>query len=630
MSQLSLYSPPVNTSRLVSKVTQNVLTSPEIAIVELIANAWDAGATTVNIHWPEDDHDFFSIEDNGIGMTDDDFKNHWCHIGYNRRQVQQSQITIQILQDGKKLSITRATYGKNGIGKFAAFCFASKIKITTINENNKNEYILTQNVDDCLFKYKKETSNTNTEKSGTKIVSISRKHINCTKNRIINYLSQRFICLPYFDIYINGEKIDINSLQENNFQTTTIEIDTDKIVRVSIIERDEIDRDLRWSGIAWIVNGRRVGDCSWELPSSRFVDGRTDISKKYLICVYADFLSEFINEDWTAFDETSDLYNDTLKKVSEFIKSFFESVNNKKTSAKISSIRQKTGLITQHLSIISKEKVDEFITNAVYKCPSINESDFEHLVKILSTLETTKNKYSILSRLALLSHEDWDKLDEIMREWTIAVAKDVLDEIQHRLTLIEQLKKLTSNDNTYEVQELQPMIEQCLWMFGPEYESIEYTSNQSIANCFRKYMGRDATQPTTRNRPDFTIIPDGAISFYSTPEYDEIEANEVGINRLVIVELKAPGVNLGRKEKSQPLKYYDEFLSIGLISDNTRVTAFVVGSKKDSKLNMSPSQENGITVHIMLFSTLLERAESRMLRLRSRFDLASRAPFLQE
>lgn len=337
-----------------------------------------------------------------------------------------------------------------------------------------------------------------------------------------------------------------------------------------------------------------------------------------------------MNEDWTDFDKTSPLQRETYDKVADFIKKFFESIFRKKTSDKISSIRQKTGLITENLPVLSKEKVNEFIVEVVQKCPSINEADFENLVKILSTLEKTKNKYSILYQLALLSSEDWGNLEKIMREWTIAVAKDVLDEIQHRLNLINELKRLTSKDDTYEVQELQPMIEKCLWMFGPEYESIEYTSNQSIATCFQKYLGKKASQPVSKNRPDFTVIPDGAVSFYSTPEYDEIEAHETGIRRLVIIELKAPGIKLGREEKSQPFKYVDEFTSIGLISENTKVTAFVLGAKKDSKLQMAPSQENNTTVHILFFSTLLERAESRMLRLRERLHLDSRAPFLHK
>ena len=39
--------------------------SPEIALTELVANAWDAGATRVNIFIPDKKGDKLIIEDNG-------------------------------------------------------------------------------------------------------------------------------------------------------------------------------------------------------------------------------------------------------------------------------------------------------------------------------------------------------------------------------------------------------------------------------------------------------------------------------------------------------------------------------------------------------------------------------------
>ncbi|RZL40945.1 MAG: ATP-binding protein, partial [Pedobacter sp.] len=47
----------------------NLANSPEVALTELVANAWDAGATLVEIFIPEKHGDKLTIEDNGIGMT---------------------------------------------------------------------------------------------------------------------------------------------------------------------------------------------------------------------------------------------------------------------------------------------------------------------------------------------------------------------------------------------------------------------------------------------------------------------------------------------------------------------------------------------------------------------------------
>lgn len=46
-----------------------IMSDPAIALVELVANCYDAGATRVNIQWPNDYDGIFEIADNGVGMT---------------------------------------------------------------------------------------------------------------------------------------------------------------------------------------------------------------------------------------------------------------------------------------------------------------------------------------------------------------------------------------------------------------------------------------------------------------------------------------------------------------------------------------------------------------------------------
>lgn len=195
------------------------------------------------------------------------------------------------------------------------------------------------------------------------------------------------------------------------------------------------------------------------------------------------------------------------------------------------------------------------------------------------------------------------------------------------MMLITDLRKRVENNDTYEVQELQPIMEQCLWVLGPEFDSIEYTSNISIARCYQKYTRlHSKVFNVSANRPDFTILPDAAVSFYSTPSFDE-ESAEIGLARLIILELKAPSVAIGREEKGQPAKYYDEFFSVGMIDSNTKVTAYVLGAKKQKALQLEPTKEGNLVTNIMLFTTLLERAESRLFKLRAKIESA---PFLNK
>ena len=50
-----------------------VIADPQVAIVELVANAWDAGADRVAVTWPTEPNQVLSIEDNGTGMTVEEF-----------------------------------------------------------------------------------------------------------------------------------------------------------------------------------------------------------------------------------------------------------------------------------------------------------------------------------------------------------------------------------------------------------------------------------------------------------------------------------------------------------------------------------------------------------------------------
>jgi len=55
-------------------VGKHILYEPRVAILELIANAWDAGAKTVQVTWPTTENEsHFSIEDDGEGLTEEEF-----------------------------------------------------------------------------------------------------------------------------------------------------------------------------------------------------------------------------------------------------------------------------------------------------------------------------------------------------------------------------------------------------------------------------------------------------------------------------------------------------------------------------------------------------------------------------
>ncbi len=62
----------------------HIITDLGVALIELIANSYDAGASQVNILWPDEAGEELKIEDNGAGMTSDEFNRRWKTLKYNR------------------------------------------------------------------------------------------------------------------------------------------------------------------------------------------------------------------------------------------------------------------------------------------------------------------------------------------------------------------------------------------------------------------------------------------------------------------------------------------------------------------------------------------------------------------
>lgn len=99
---------------------RNLYTSNPPAIAELVANAWDAYATRCEISYNSQERSLL-VFDNGIGMTDEEFKNRYAVSGMEK------QYDIRIPDD----MLERPYMGRKGIGKFSVFSLGTRYYIYT-------------------------------------------------------------------------------------------------------------------------------------------------------------------------------------------------------------------------------------------------------------------------------------------------------------------------------------------------------------------------------------------------------------------------------------------------------------------------------------------------------------------
>ena len=100
---------------------KDLITSPNIAVLELVKNSYDAHATKVEITFGEDS---LVIADNGKGMSLDDLKNKWLFVAYSAK----SDGTEDESYRGK---INRRFAGAKGIGRLSCDRLARYLKLET-------------------------------------------------------------------------------------------------------------------------------------------------------------------------------------------------------------------------------------------------------------------------------------------------------------------------------------------------------------------------------------------------------------------------------------------------------------------------------------------------------------------
>ena len=177
------------------------MTDPTIALVELVANSWDAYATVVEITWPDrETGEVFQISDNGIGMTPSEFEQRWRTIYYDRASRQ--GLTVQAPAEIPNGPI-RHVYGRNGKGRTAGFQFSSSYRVRTWRDGHQAVFLVTQGITDPIDPIL-ESEGDGIEGHGTEISGIETGRILMSAEQARSALSTRFLTDPSFSVSVNG------------------------------------------------------------------------------------------------------------------------------------------------------------------------------------------------------------------------------------------------------------------------------------------------------------------------------------------------------------------------------------------------------------------------------------------
>jgi hypothetical protein len=606
--------------RFLGRYAGAIMSEPTTALVELVANCWDAYATRVEILWPEKaTGTHFSILDNGVGMSPSELEVRWRTLDYDRLS---NQGPMSVPPPDLAGSLPRVVYGRNGKGRHAAFLFSSPYHVRTWRDGLEATYLVSQgrtNPIEIVQEKTRKAPGHGTEISGVHIVESA---LSAADARSV--LSTRYLSNPAFTVSVDGVLVTFGDIPRECLREFDLEVPGYGMAHVMVIDSQRADRTTRQHGIAYWVNRRLVGQAGWRMSDhERILDGRTEEARRFTFIVLADFLASSVRTDWSDFIPEDQVWLATQSAVQEAVLEVISDHTKEKRSKAKQSVRETHRAAVSALSVLSRDRWNKALEQIIEQCPNLTDTQVDQVMGLLANLENADSQYALLGKMHNLSPNELDDLHTIFERWTIATAKMALDEIEKRLRLIAEIKVKTEDSATDEVQELQPLFGQALWIFGPQYESIEYTSNRGMTTVIRTLF--DGKQTGSLNRPDFVMTPDGSVGFYARPSFDE-QFNEAGTDVLVIVELKRPGVCLGTEEKGQVWKYVKELMRKGYVTDRSSVYGYVLGDAIDPTETGETKQGERCWIRPMLYSTFVGQAEKRMLNLHKRL---LEAPFMQ-
>lgn len=589
----------------------SIVTQPDIALTELVANAWDAGAAIVSIGIPPDTNQVLSIEDDGVGMSEKEFQQQWMTLGYNRVKYQGRQVLFP-----NNVSNNRVAFGRNGVGRHGLFCFGDEYTVITKKDGKKLTFRIKPNVKSEPFAVidKKEEACSG---HGTRLEVVVTKNLPKSDN-IIEILSARFLHDPQFQIMVNHTTLEISDLTGGQDPTELFVEGTSIKLTAYFIDTTKAGKRSVFQGIAFWQGGRLVGEPSWTLGKDLVLDGRTTLAKRYTFVIKSDDLYEYVKEDWSGFKK-SETMDKVYNTVETYVNNCFESVAANYATIITDNLDNTVKESLKSVNPLVREEVKNAIVDIVKTNPKVKQDSVNLVAQTIIKLEKSKSGHELIEKLSQLDTNDISALNELLGKWTVGDALVVLNEIDRRLSIITAIRKLSKDKSTDELHVLHPMIAESRWLFGPEYESSEYIFNRQMKTAVGKIFGEDKFYTADINykkRPDLICLPDSTIGVTGIEEFSN-DVHLVNVRKLLLIELKKGAFRITRENRNQAQGYVED-LSASNLGKECQITAFVVGDSIADNIQTQSTvgdKAQGV-IYVTTYDQLVDTAERRMFGLR--------------
>lgn len=591
---------------------RSITSNNDIALTEFVANAWDAGAHNVCITIPFEEHEEIIVEDDGTGMTDEEFRSRWMTLNYDRQKRQGKEVVFPVGVESPK----RIAYGRNGVGRHGMLCFSDSYTVETWKDGKCNSYAIAVSQGDAPFKIIKHTTSDKLG-HGTKVSAFVTRHLPDAV-AMTDILSARFLYDPKFVVKINDRRIDLSQHKGIVF-SKQITAPTKANLAMTVIDSEKTAAKSQQHGIAFWISGRLVGQPSWTYGKTTFLDGRLKAAKRYTIIIKSDDLIDDVLPDWSGFIDSANMesiYCDIKSEVDEFIKSTMKSHLSEVRLDVIRDVRDEL----ETLNVTGQRNISAFIEKVTDENPIMAPDYLHSAVEAMISIEKAKKGELLLTQLGQMTPDQLDRLADILNTWDVDDIATVIGEIDKRLVVIEAIQRIYDDKTTEELHTLHPLILNSRWLFGAQFDSPMFVSNSALTTVVRglfkdgDYDLDEISNP--KRRPDIICLKQYSLKAVCTDRIDITAGEIMKPDQILIIEVKRGGFEITDEEVNQVEYYVRQIRKSAVLHSSATIDAYVVGAKLGD-IDTEKVTTSG-RIHAVTYGQLVDTASGKLFRLRER------------
>ncbi len=578
------------------------------ALLQVIANAVDADATEVRIRLNYENEGIDNEEmniptlskivicDNGYGIDSDKVNSFFSQYGKSWKEN-------QLRQNG------RGYNGKNGTGRFKYLTLGNTISWRTTHEKGASHisYSMTLKYDtpkSIPITNKRES----TDPIGTEVVisDISEKGSKLTENEVITAVLQGFglyikNSLGNFKVYLNEIEIDPEKyIDQSQSGTFNLNIDDESYV-------------FRYEFIAWEKNFEFKNhkhtflydqDENYKGLVASGVNASTHLPF-HTVLIFSDYYNKFDSTSGCfsfVSDQVRNAYRTQLTK-------FLFKVKKSRSKKEYESFRQRDfyPFDTEQTDKISKAEQEIFdlcaysILDNDPKLLSNKKHSLSLLFKLLKkVVEKDEHIADNLSEILDLDDKHASMLKSACKSTKLPQLITHYNELQRRETFLDILNTLVHEEfykeHLKERTQLHKILEKELWVFGEEFDYKLGNSDQALTSVLEKHLQanelddefiKDLLQKIKQDAKNTNKLLKKIPDIYMWRAYRDNRSTNV---KNLVIELKAPKVSLGIKERDQADKIYRAIAKAKgsgyTVSDNNKWEYYLISSKTTDELDI--------------------------------------------